>query len=54
LEDLGFGGSIILTHSLKQFDGRAWIGLIWLEAVVGGCERCNIPPVSVKFKEFLV
>jgi hypothetical protein len=54
LEDLGLGGSIILKHGLKKIDGRAWIGLIWLNTVVGGSEHCNVPPVSIKCEEFLV
>jgi hypothetical protein len=36
LEDPGVGGKIILSCTFRKWDGRAWIGLIWLRKGAGG------------------
>jgi hypothetical protein len=35
-EDLGVDGKIILNWILEKWDGKAWIGYIWLRTVTGG------------------
>ena len=36
LEDLGAGGRITLQWFLKNWDGEAWTGLLWLTIEKGG------------------
>jgi len=36
LEDLDVGRSIILKWIVKEWDGEAWAGLIWLRIGTGG------------------
>ena len=36
LEDLGVSGRIIVEWILNKFDGKEWIGLIWLRVGTGG------------------
>jgi hypothetical protein len=50
LEDVGVDCKIILEWILGKYDGRLWIGFIWLRigTVVGLCEHGGDPSVSVE------
>jgi hypothetical protein len=43
-EDPSIDGRIILRWILRQGDGRAWIGLIWLRTGTGGGYKCDNEP----------
>jgi hypothetical protein len=51
LEDLGVVGRIMLKCAFKMWNGKEWIGLIWLRIGIGGGALVNA--VIIKFGEIL-
>ena len=57
LEDQGVDGKRLLKWIFKNWDGRAWSGLIWLRIGTDGgfffCECGHESLGSIKYKEIL-